>query len=144
MLYCTVCSQSNIPVLATAFGNPAKCSTIASNSNIVTDHVPPHLKMGYDEASDYPLGTHITVAWLKICVRALCDCLIQLPMCSVPYAQSICPLIWRLKGFKVTNNLYSFECVKWLSRSLCHFFYILSFSNSVYKNSTSVMINAKH
>ena len=65
MLYCTVCIQSNIAVLATAFGNREECSTTASKSNIVTDHVPPHLKVGYDEANDYPPGTHIVVAWLK-------------------------------------------------------------------------------
>lgn len=51
--------------LVNAFDNWEEWSTTASNSNIVTDHVPPHLKVGYDEANDYPPGTHIVIAWLK-------------------------------------------------------------------------------
>ena len=65
MLYCTVCIQSNIPVLPTAFGNQEECSITASNSNMVTDHVPPHRKVGYDESNDYPPGTYVIVAWLN-------------------------------------------------------------------------------
>ena len=45
--------------------NDLQLHQIQTNSNIVTDHVPPHLKVGYDKANDYPPGTHIVIAWLK-------------------------------------------------------------------------------